>query len=1275
MRLDNLPLMLTLRQLALLCLVARAVNASEATLESKLAVARPGQTVELPAGEFKTSAIVPAGVTLKGAGYDKTSIDAGGAENGLVIASGATVSDLAVRGAKSANVLVRGAEKVTVQRVRASGGLIGLSVADARGCRIENVISDGNRYGIVVTGGDGNAVVNCSLVGNASLGLSFPAGKNHVAFNNLVAESATAIYIGTDATGLTVDHNLYFCLYTGKYKGQLARKSLFDWSYLSGQDAHSVSLPMTFAADWKPTNALPWAQDRAVTSGWGASEVAGQTAPAQDIAGQVRPGVPGLGAFEVTVQPSRPADAVLDVPAGDGVVSAGVFTPQGKLITYLFNDLPLRPGKQSVWLPARSDTFQPIAAGEYELRAVRAKLKWDYVGVIGNTSDRAMHTGGGAPPGVECLDFDQAGHLIIGRGHSEEHVSYRSLDGRTGAWRWYVPGASEMTDMAVAQDGLLYSLRVSEKEARITRHDPATGKGKEWKAGDLGQQLLEIRPLSGMTLLDCVYVFTETVSNAVWFSARGSVKPVKQVHLPSPTQPVMDAKARVVWVKSGEQVLMALATDGSIVATAQPVADPLAIAARDGRLAVASAKTGKVHLFDASNPKQLKEIATIGKGDGPAGAFDLERFRFQDRAARAVLALGPDGLLAVADGNRVMVFDKNRKPLWRTFAIPGSGTVPSNIKPGRLYAHNCTLLLDTQKNTWEPETFSPLLHHVVGDFQVGGKTFVFMNGTKEPGSAGDAFEIARFEPAQVTLVARVTFNRGLRQFQIQKDQDGDGTIDDKDKPEVFWQVPPDAPIRSLLDHRFQTILPDGTLIIAGVGRLDGWFARWPCAGLDDKGVPIYRIQDKVAIPPSIPSGEPLSVYDGQPDSPALADIFPRADGGYVGLASMTRSTPGKSLLNNGGSEIVGFSADGQVMWAKRTGAEFPRVGGLAIGKSINVAGMGETANMLCFNDDGLGLGGFSMPEKSGWEGFWLDHSESVKGFTDEQGRLNMTMCDYINGRNHWFRLVDKQVTPVKVPVTVSAELATALAALPAPPPITGSSAKPATPRVLVAKLAKEFSIDGDMEKWRKAGIQPQIILTPETSAGIEAGARDASALVRLAYHGQNLYVQVMRFDDVITTHQPTTRAYLQDTVEMCVNGYYEGIKFNMSMTSDKGAANIVDGWDLKARLLDPAHAPLAIKTLDNAEAVPERQLIENIFGLDMRRSKVQVFEAKLPIDKTTYAGVENRVFELKPGGEFWLGFLVDDNDEPGTDVQNFLFWPVTYGTFSPKETGALAVLD
>jgi hypothetical protein len=77
----------------------------------------------------------------------------------------------------------------------------------------------------------------------------------------------------------------------------------------------------------------------------------------------------------------------------------------------------------------------------------------------------------------------------------------------------------------------------------------------------------------------------------------------------------------------------------------------------------------------------------------------------------------------------------------------------------------------------------------------------------------------------------------------------------------------------------------------------------------------------------------------------------------------------------------------------------------------------------------------------------------------------------------------------------------------------------------------------------------------------------------------------------------------------------------------------------------------------------------------MADCKVFVDDFKLPLDKITYRGSEGSLFPVRSGATFWLGFLIDDNDVPGTDVQDLLAWPASYGTFNPKEDGALAVFE
>jgi hypothetical protein len=277
---------------------------------------------------------------------------------------------------------------------------------------------------------------------------------------------------------------------------------------------------------------------------------------------------------------------------------------------------------------------------------------------------------------------------------------------------------------------------------------------------------------------------------------------------------------------------------------------------------------------------------------------------------------------------------------------------------------------------------------------------------------------------------------------------------------------------------------------------------------------------------------------------------------------------------------------------------------------------------------------------------------------------------------HWWRLHgDDAIATTATAITLAEPAARTLAALPSPPAPT--PAKPATPTVRVPRLAAALPIDGDLEKWRKAGVVPQLIITPETAAGAIDGPKDVSAVIRLAYHGNALYLQVLTFDDVPSFHQPVVRHHQQDGVEFCINGFLPGFKFDLTRTTDAGPIVIRQRFHLNKFdfLVPPDHAPRLVEVLPDARDVPERRLIESIYGVDMAGSPVIVTECKLPIDAITYRDAVKDLFPLKPGQAFRLGFLINDNDDPGTDVQNYLVWPATYGNFNPIDDTAIAVLE
>jgi hypothetical protein len=100
-----------------------------------------------------------------------------------------------------------------------------------------------------------------------------------------------------------------------------------------------------------------------------------------------------------------------------------------------------------------------------------------------------------------------------------------------------------------------------------------------------------------------------------------------------------------------------------------------------------------------------------------------------------------------------------------------------------------------------------------------------------------------------------------------------------------------------------------------------------------------------------------------------------------------------------------------------------------------------------------------------------------------------------------------------------------------------------------------------------------------------------------------------------------------------------------------------------------------VKVLTDVNAVSERQLLETLYGVDLSKASVVLTEFKLPIDKVTFAGAEQDVFPLGPGKSFWIGFFIDDNDTPYTDVQRFIHWPATFGMFNLPEDGARVICE
>ena len=1269
-----------------------------AALVQRVAAAKPGSTVALPEGTFTIPGlVVPAGVSVKGAGYAKTVLLVQG-QVGLEVkgGKGSTIADLTVQGAASAGVQIEDAQDATLARVRAVRCLTGIMIVGGQGLRMENCVGAENRTGLAVNKTQKSVIVNCTLARNSALGLSLSGTRGCVAFNNVLADNAIGVFL-TANDALALNYNVYWGALIGKGK-DVPIPTLASWRAMERQDRQSVFLPVDFtAADrfvFKPAAALPWAQDRAVTAGWGAEVFAGCAAPKRDIDGQPWLHGLGAGAWEAEFKPDRPADGSFAVESGTGYTSAGLYDADNRLVAWLFQMLPLGgPRGHRYWLPSRDWQGRDIPAGKYTLRLSEANLTLQYLASPGNDATNAT-SDAYASTGIDQVVYDGKDRPILCLHWSESYRQFRGMDPGLQHERWMIPGCSPTYGAASDGHGRLYSLREADKDTVVlSRIDEETGKIDEVSAGEYGWYLKRatLGEVAGIAVL------ADTVYAASHSSNKLLVGPTFETgfDVAAPLNPCADRQRNLVWLVSERANVLALDPKGAVVVRFAPRVPGLySLAVNGNRLALLSPFTGKVHLYDITDPAHPTAVRTIGTGDGPYGPIQPDRFQFQSAATNALpghckLALDSQGTVAVTDthGVRLFAWDGTAKRqydgIWAQYIEAGAWRPGEPLELVDLVSLR-TMKLDEKKRTaqWGAMYGIPQVPGFKWDNNCGffflrdGKRFGFHKGDRM-GTGKDG----KPTRAGVYLIARYDGYVGIPLVALGNGADGKAArFDDFQKdftdlanwaPARNSQGQPIAKSISVYDALVRQA--NGDLLLAG-----GTVQRVPLKGLDARGIPEYDFDhfQSIRLRGDGKNGAIVSPYDYTtvetefPASVKHAEFYP--DGTFVSTVYLKKTGHGSGLCNWSGTEVTGYDATGMVRWLQPM-AQLKDPEGTKIIGDLSYSVACPLSELQMVDRDGLMLGASGAPADLYWNGMWLDNSRQFAVLQGTAGR-HFAVIGNFNDCTAWWMEV-KGVESIRrhsQSVTIDAAKSAALAAQP-PPPVWRKPSN-LTTQVKITKLDAPLPIDGDMAKWRKILPTPTLMITPETGSGID-GPADASALIRLAHEGGNLYVQMIRFDNLVTMHQPLAMFYKQDALEMALNSFTHGIKINVTHTRDRGDVVFRDGWFLKTKELDPAVAPRVVKVLDNARDVPERALIEQIYGVDLANSKVILTEFKVPLDDATFEGRLQAKPAAVSGSTMYLGFGIDDNDAPGADLQKMMVWPATYGTFADKSASAVVVFE
>ncbi len=1281
----------------------RADPASDgARWKAKIEQAPTNSAVVLPAGQFEMADVkLPAGVKLSGAGYQQTILDASKGTDGLQAAQGCEVCNLTVRHAPGNGISVKQAADVQISGVRIETCMTGVVLNGADRFRLENSILFANRTGLAGTGGTAACLVNNTFYNNNSLGLSLIGTRDAAVFNNIIANSATGVYLDGNE-GLQLDYNLYLANLIGKIPGHPGSISVQGWRDLAVQDAHSLQEVIAFAKPeeglFAPATRLIWAPGRAPTTGFGTAMLGKVKAPATDVLGNARRDEIDLGAVQEPISaPTTPAAGTFAVAQEEAVVSAGLYTPDGVLVNTLFQNLPLRKGKYPFWLPARDWQGKEIPPGKYEVRTAESKAHMIYKGLVfnnGRSSERKDHSTYSAA----YLGFAPDGGILLGCGWSESALQVRTFDADYDKAGWTVRGHSDMLGMCQDGDGHLYTITATRGKdglslIKVGMTDGAvlpvtTEQPSPRFTGIFSGKTDGIAALGGR-----LYI-SDPATNKVSHALAANPTFTESYPIEAPRQIAADMKNNLLWLISKEKTLLALSPDGKTVHSQEfpHSLDKLAVA--NGRLALLSRETGKIEIFTIESPNKLVKASTLGTGENAVGKFKADKFTFKGTSVVCGVALSDKGDILVNDWPRTMLFDADGKLKKQTISIWGQHLVQGKLAgdtQARWWnvdsAYSCTL--DSKSGTWAPDgrwgypkqPGLDMWRSAVDFFTDKGRNFGLFSCGREP-STLMLFEFDTDYQGR-TLAIWYSDKKQKNVFVRQTDTNNDGIVDTNDAPASVVTAKDGSKVSFNFASWMATYMEAEThaLQFAGTGTGPAPIGRRvPYLGLDTQGIPAWDWEGTQTLECKMNlAGTNAFVSPFDFKSPEVINYrvgeFAAFSDGTTAFSLVTKSGGGSGFGGPIASDMAAAGPDGRFRWFH----PLPVAGGVEGVQVINDILITQDFNDMdwhLINKDGLGLGISGIPQEMCWTGMWNDHQRQYRLIKGNDGEVYAVLGNYVLTAFHYFKLENADTIRTKtIGVKVDEAGAKALAAL-APSPVPARVAPPSF-EVTIRKLAAPMPIDGDLKKWRTAAIPPQILITPETAGGSVTGPADISGVVRLAHENGNLYVQVIKFDDVVTMHQPLAKHYLQDSVELCINSYLHGFKFNVTRTQEHGDTVFRDqfgNWKNVNRVYEAQDVPRSIQVLDNAAEVAERKLIESIYGVDLSKSKVIVTEFKLPLAKV-FEGNPKALPTTKSGDTMWFGIMLDDNDVPGSDVQDLLVYPATYGTFALKERGCLATFE
>ncbi|WP_404367011.1 parallel beta-helix domain-containing protein [Sphingomonas sp. MMS24-J45] len=182
----------------------------EKTLQGKLLDAKPGDVVTIPAGKYALSrslSLTANGVTVKGAGMDKTILSfakaTSGAEGMLVTGDDFTIQDLAFEDTKGDALKINGTKNAVMRRVavswsggsKASNGAYGLYPVQVTNVLIEDSVVKGASDAGIYVGQSNNIIVRNNRAEGNVAGIEIENSSHADVYGNTATDNAGGILV------------------------------------------------------------------------------------------------------------------------------------------------------------------------------------------------------------------------------------------------------------------------------------------------------------------------------------------------------------------------------------------------------------------------------------------------------------------------------------------------------------------------------------------------------------------------------------------------------------------------------------------------------------------------------------------------------------------------------------------------------------------------------------------------------------------------------------------------------------------------------------------------------------------------------------------------------------------------------------------------------------------------------------------------------------------------------------------------------------------------